>query len=49
MNDNILLYIVGAYSGNVLENIEKAEVVSINLVRNGFHVITPHKNTPGYE
>ncbi|MBU3957556.1 MAG: DUF4406 domain-containing protein [Nanoarchaeota archaeon] len=49
MNSKILLYVAGAYSGNVKENIEKAEAVSINLIRNGFHVITPHKNTAGYE
>lgn len=44
-----MLYVAGAYSGNVKENIEKAENASINLIRNGFHVITPHKNTAGYE
>ncbi len=44
-----LLYVAGAYSGNTVQNIEDAEQVSINLVRNGFHVITPHKNTAGYE
>ncbi len=49
MNSKILFYVAGPYSGNVKENIEKAEAVSINLIRNGFHVITPHKNTAGYE
>lgn len=44
-----LLYVAGAYSGNTTENIKKAEEVSINLIRNGFHVVTPHKNTSGYE
>ena len=44
-----LLYVAGAYSGNTLQNIQEAEAVSINLIRNGFHVITPHKNTSGYE
>ncbi len=44
-----LLYIAGAYSGNTIENIKKAEEVSINLISNGFHVVTPHKNTSGYE
>lgn len=44
-----LLYVIGAYSGDVENNIKKAENVSINLIRNGFHVITPHKNTSGYE
>lgn len=44
-----LVYIIGAYSGNVDENIQKAEDVSLRLIRDGFHVITPHKNTSGYE
>jgi len=49
MRMNKLLYVAGAYSGNIEENIKKAEVASINLIRNGFHVMTPHKNTAGYE
>lgn len=44
-----LLYVAGAYSGDVEKNIQIAEQASINLIRNGFHVITPHKNTAGYE
>lgn len=44
-----LLYVAGAYSGNITENIKKAEEVSISLISNGFHVVTPHKNTSGYE
>ena len=48
-----LLYIVGPYSGKnheeISENIKRAEDVSISLIRNGFHVITPHKNTAHYE
>ena len=24
-------------------------MISVNLLRSGFHVITPHKNTAGYE
>lgn len=44
-----LLYVAGAYSGNTTENIKKAEAISINLIRNGFYCITPHKNTSGYE
>lgn len=47
--DMKLLYIAGAYSGNTIQNIKDAEQVSINLIRNGFHVLTPHKNTAGYE
>ncbi len=44
-----LLYVAGAYSGNTTKNIKKAEEVSITLITNGFHCITPHKNTSGYE
>lgn len=49
MKPKILVYVIGAYSGNVVENIRKAEDISIQLVREGYHVITPHKNTAGYE
>lgn len=45
----ILLYVAGAYDGDIDKNIARAELVSLNLIRNGFHVITPHKNTAGYE
>ena len=44
-----LIYVAGAYAGNVSANIIKAERVSIALIRNGWHVFTPHKNTAGYE
>jgi len=44
-----LIYVAGAYGGDVEANIAKAEAVSIALVRNGWHVFTPHKNTAGYE
>ena len=44
-----LIYVAGAYAGNVSANIIKAERVSIALVRNGWHVFTPHKNTAGYD
>lgn len=44
-----LLYVAGAYCGDVSANISKAEEVSIALIRNGWHVFTPHKNTAGYE
>lgn len=47
--DNKLLYIAGPYSGNVEQNIKNAEIVSIGLIKAGFHVLTPHKNTSGYE
>ena len=48
-----LLYIAGPYSANEhhteQDHINRAEIVSIELIRKGFHVITPHKNTAGYE
>ena len=48
-----LLYVAGAYDGDLPEdtlfNIVKAEKASIELIRNGWHVFTPHKNTAGYE
>ena len=44
-----LIYVAGAYKGNIAKNITKAEKVSINLIRNGWHVFTPHKNTSHYE
>lgn len=48
-----LLYVAGAYKSygvnGVLLNIKKAEMVSIALIRNGWYVFTPHKNTAGYE
>ena len=44
-----LIYVAGAYKGDVSSNIAKAESVSIALIRNGWHVFTPHKNTAGYE
>lgn len=50
MRNNKLLYIAGPYTiGNTKENIRRAEMISVNLIRSGFHVITPHKNTAGYE
>jgi len=50
MRTNKLLYVAGPYSiGDPQENIRRAEMVSVNLLRSGFHVITPHKNTAGYE
>lgn len=44
-----LIYVAGAYTGDVAGNIGRAEAASIALIRNGWHVITPHKNTSGYE
>jgi len=45
----ILIYVAGAYSGDTVANTRRAEVVSIELIKRGFAVITPHKNTFGYE
>lgn len=44
-----LIYVAGPYSGDIEWNIKRAEEVSIRLIREGHHVITPHKNTAGYE
>ncbi len=48
-----LLYVAGPYSANETyseqDHIKRAEQVSIQLIKQGFHVISPHKNTSGYE
>lgn len=44
-----LIYVAGAYKGDPVANTAKAEEVSISLIRNGWNVFTPHKNTFGYE
>lgn len=45
-----LVYVAGAYRGiSVKENIVTAERKSLELIRAGFAVITPHKNTANYE
>ena len=48
-----LLYVAGPYSANGIyteqDHIYQAEQVCISLIRSHFHVISPHKNTPGYE
>ena len=49
MRPKQLVYVAGPYSGDIPQNIRNAEKTSIALIRNGFHVITPHKNTAGYE
>ena len=49
MNPQILIYVAGKYNGNISKNIAKAEKVSIELIKNKFNVITPHKNTSHYE
>lgn len=42
-----LIYIAGPYSPTkdftIKENIARVEAVSIALIRNGFHVLTPYK------
>ena len=43
-----LLYVAGKYAGDIKKNIEIAEKTSIALIKRGFFVITPHKNTSGY-
>jgi hypothetical protein len=49
VNRRKLVYVAGPYQGDIKENIEYAEKVSIKLIKLGFDVITPHKNTAGYE
>ena len=48
-----LLYVTGPYSANETytehDHIYRAEQVCISLIRSHFHVISPHKNTAGYE
>jgi len=44
-----LVYIAGPYRGDIKKNIENAEKKSIELIRRGFDVLTPHKNSAGYE
>ena len=50
---NKLIYVAGAYHADtpkgILDNINRAEKISITLIRNGWAVFTPHKNTAGYE
>jgi nucleoside 2-deoxyribosyltransferase len=49
MNNKIVAYIAGPYSGDVNGNIRRAEEVSIELIKKGYSVITPQKNTAYYE
>ena len=46
-----LVYVAGPYKGNDGSggNIERAEEISLKLIREGYDVFTPHKNTAGYE
>ena len=47
--NGVVAYIAGPYNGNIERNIRKAEEVSIELIKKGYSVITPHKNTAHYE
>ena len=49
MNNSIVAYLAGPYFGDVDRNIQRAEEVSIELIKKGYSVITPHKNTAHYE
>jgi hypothetical protein len=48
-----LIYVAGPYSASTPEgikaNINLAEKASVELLKNGWAVLTPHKNTSGYE
>jgi hypothetical protein len=44
-----LIYVAGAYTNNPEVNMQKAEQASIQLIRNGFAVFTPHKNFYDYQ
>ena len=50
---NKLIYVSGPYTApteeEINENIQRAEDIAVMLMRNGFDVITPHKNTAGYQ
>jgi nucleoside 2-deoxyribosyltransferase len=50
---NKLVYVSGPYTAptdnEINENIQRAEDIAVMLMRNGFDVITPHKNTAGYQ
>ena len=45
----LLVFVAGKYTGDEERCTKEAEVASIKLIRNGFWVITPQKNTFGYE
>lgn len=48
-----VIYVAGKYSGEDYEEIDTniycAEMVSVELLKKGWSVITPHKNTSHYE
>jgi hypothetical protein len=43
-----VIFVSGPYSGEVQANIIRAELVSLRLLRCGWSVLTPHKNTGGF-
>lgn len=45
----ILVYLSGAYSGNIEANIQKARQTAIKLWELGYTVFTPHLNTIHFE
>lgn len=50
MNEQqLLVYVAGQYTSNPVKNTEHAERVSITLIKMGYAVITPHKNTFMYD
>lgn len=44
-----IIYVSGKYGGDIATNIKAAEAVTVQLMRNGFDVFCPHKNTAGFE
>jgi nucleoside 2-deoxyribosyltransferase len=49
-NKTPLIYVSGKYTNGIIsKNIDDAEAVAVQLMRNGFDVICPHKNTAFYE
>jgi len=48
-----LIYVAGKYSGDSYEDIDsniiKAELASVQLIKNGWAVFTPHLNTRHFE
>lgn len=45
----MLIYLAGKYSGDVVENIEKARAVAVECWEKGYAVICPHLNTAHME
>lgn len=45
----IVYYLAGPYSGNVPENIRRAQVVAGALRRQRYHLVVPHNENIGHE